>query len=112
MTVPSVAAFSASCSAKGTGAPRPATSAGSSPARVTGVTAACTVPAHVRAPTSAATTTIPLRITSPPARPRDLTLARRSRHAPAPPALVAADVQQELAHVCAVRLPEPELRAD
>src|SRR5258707_781822 len=37
MTVPFVTAFSASCSTKGTVAPRPATSAGSRPARVTGV---------------------------------------------------------------------------
>lgn len=35
MTVPFVAAFSASCSAKGTSAPRPATRAGARPARVT-----------------------------------------------------------------------------
>ena len=35
MTVPVVTAFSASCSRNGTTAPRPATSAGSSPARVT-----------------------------------------------------------------------------
>jgi hypothetical protein len=37
MTVPSVGAFSASCSEKSTSAPRPWTSAGSSAARVTGV---------------------------------------------------------------------------
>ena len=46
MTVPLVAAFSASCSRKATLAPRPATSAGSSAARVTlaGTAGAATAP--------------------------------------------------------------------
>ena len=59
MTVPLVAAFSASCSAKATLAPRPATRAGSSPARVTaGAGPAGVVPANaVPAPPTMLTTT-------------------------------------------------------
>src|SRR5262245_51734531 len=52
MMLPLMAAFSASCSAKATLAPRPATSAGSSPARVTTGTAA-TVPDAPATPANA-----------------------------------------------------------
>jgi hypothetical protein len=65
ITAPSVVAFSASCSAKPTVAPRPETSDGSSAARVTGVAATAGAAAQPRVPMTAAVAIVHFLICSP-----------------------------------------------